>query len=1344
MTPKQISLVQNSWQKVLPIAPQAAEIFYDTLFEMDPSLKTLFPNDITEQGKKLMAMLDTAVKLLDKPDKLIPALENLGAKHHHYGAEPEHYDTVGAALLKTLAQGLGDDFTAPIKKAWTVVYQTLATTMIAGANAAAKTQSAKGPNMEQNTVENEQSNKLTAQFQGALDQSATAFMMIDRDFNVTYANQATLSLLKKHEATFAENWPGFKADKDTILSANIDSFHTNPSHQRELLSDPNNLPYKTDITIKHLTFELNVSAIFNENDEYIGNALEWQDVTVARAQENKAAQLQGAIDQSGTANIMIDRDFNITYANAATLALLKEHEAIFAENWPGFVADPEVIIGTNIDSFHKVPSHQRKLLDDPNNLPFKTDIQIKHLSFELIVTAIMDASGEYIGNSLEWQDVTAMRAQENKTAQLQGAIDQSGTANIMIDRDFNITYANAATLALLKEHEATFAENWPGFVADPEVIIGTNIDSFHKVPSHQRKLLDDPNNLPFKTDIQIKHLSFELNVTAIMDASGEYIGNALEWQDVTAIRAQENKTAQLQGAIDQSGTANIMIDRDFNITYANAATLALLKEHEATFAENWPGFVADPEVIIGTNIDSFHKVPSHQRKLLDDPNNLPFKTDIQIKHLSFELNVTAIMDASGEYIGNALEWQDVTAIRAQENKTAQLQGAIDQSGTANIMIDRDFNITYANAATLALLKEHEATFAENWPGFVADPEVIIGTCIDTFHKNPAHQRKLLDDPNNLPFKTDIQIKHLSFELNVTAIMDASGEYIGNALEWQDVTAARQNSIEVGRLTSTMEGMTTNIMMADTQGNIVYANPSVKTMLRRREATLRTVLPSFSVDTMVGTNFDTFHKNPAHQQNLLGNPNNLPYTTEISVAGLTFQLIAMALLDSEGNHVGTGVQWVDLTEEKDAQGQIDRLISDAIAGKLDSRIDVEEYQGFMKELGTNINSLMDSIVEPINDAINIATALADGDLTQTMRNDYGGEFLALANAMNGSIENISNMVDEIRNASTNVFDSAREIAAGNNELSHRTESQASSLEETASAMEELTSTVQQNAENSSEASKLSKSVMEKASNGGTVVRSAIVAMSDINKSSKKIADIISVIDEIAFQTNLLALNAAVEAARAGEQGRGFAVVAAEVRNLAQRSAGAAKEIKGLINDSVEAVGQGTKLVDETGQTFSELVTAIEEVSRMISDIDNAGKEQSAGISEVSAAVSQMDEMTQQNAALVEEAAASSKSMEEQAQLLLDQVAFFDNGETVQQPVEVQRQQRSAQPRQPRQARQADPAARQSNFSPASAPAPTDRRPASAPAPTDRRPASTPAPTRRAKRPSTPVDKEWEEF
>ncbi len=294
---------------------------------------------------------------------------------------------------------------------------------------------------------------------------------------------------------------------------------------------------------------------------------------------------------------------------------------------------------------------------------------------------------------------------------------------------------------------------------------------------------------------------------------------------------------------------------------------------------------------------------------------------------------------------------------------------------------------------------------------------------------------------------------------------------------------------------------------------------------------------------------------------------------------------------------------------------------------------------------------------INQIKNALVKVSKGDLTAIITDELEGDFSILKSALNDLISNLVNIFSDINESSTFVFTDAKEIAAGTNDLSNRTESQASSLEETASAMEELASTVQQNAENTTQASKIADGVMTKASDGGGVINEAVTAMSNIDKSSKKIADIIGVIDEIAFQTNLLALNAAVEAARAGEQGRGFAVVAAEVRNLAQRSAGAAKEIKGLINDSVDAVHKGSQLVDASGKTFAELVSAIQQVVNMISDINNAGTEQSAGIHEVSQAVAQMDEMTQQNAALVEEASASTRSLEEQAQILLEKISYF---------------------------------------------------------------------------------------
>lgn len=348
---------------------------------------------------------------------------------------------------------------------------------------------------------------------------------------------------------------------------------------------------------------------------------------------------------------------------------------------------------------------------------------------------------------------------------------------------------------------------------------------------------------------------------------------------------------------------------------------------------------------------------------------------------------------------------------------------------------------------------------------------------------------------------------------------------------------------------------------------------------------------------------------------------------------------------------------DITAQMNTLAQIDELIRSAVEGQLQNRIDTAGLTGFIASLGDGINQLMDTVVKPIASAVEVTQSLAEGDLRKTMDDDYGGEFMALANAVNSSMGNLGNMVEQIRNASSNVFSAVKEISEGNADLTIRTESQASSLEETASALSELTITVKQNANNATEATNLVNSVMDQASNGGKVVSNAVTAMEAINKSSKDIADIIGVIDEIAFQTNLLALNAAVEAARAGEQGRGFAVVASEVRNLAQRSATAAKEIKGLINESVDTVGEGRKLVSETGETFEELVQSVSNVVQMISEIDNASNEQATGLGQINQAVTDMDEIVQQNAALVEEVTASSKMLEGEAQELIDQVDSF---------------------------------------------------------------------------------------
>ena len=288
---------------------------------------------------------------------------------------------------------------------------------------------------------------------------------------------------------------------------------------------------------------------------------------------------------------------------------------------------------------------------------------------------------------------------------------------------------------------------------------------------------------------------------------------------------------------------------------------------------------------------------------------------------------------------------------------------------------------------------------------------------------------------------------------------------------------------------------------------------------------------------------------------------------------------------------------------------------------------------------------------------VAQKASQGDLTQRVNVTTKDELGAMGNALNDMLGKVSEVLGEVHQAAEQVSSASTQISAGNEDLSQRTSEQASSLEETSASMEEMTGTVKQNADNSKQANQLAITAREVAEKGGAVTMKAVDAMEEINKSSKKIADIINVIDEIAFQTNLLALNAAVEAARAGEQGRGFAVVASEVRNLAQRSATAAKEIKGLINESVQKVGDGSKLVNDSGQTLEEIVGSVKRVTDIIAEISAASQEQTTGIEQVNKAIMQMDQTTQQNAALVEQITASSQGMKGQASTLLDQVAFF---------------------------------------------------------------------------------------
>ncbi len=481
---------------------------------------------------------------------------------------------------------------------------------------------------------------------------------------------------------------------------------------------------------------------------------------------------------------------------------------------------------------------------------------------------------------------------------------------------------------------------------------------------------------------------------------------------------------------------------------------------------------------------------------------------------------------------------------------------------------------------------------------------------------------------------------------------------------------RKLAAESSRIKQALDNSSTNVMVADVDNNIIYINDALIAMFSEIEDEIRQDLPCFNVEELIGSNIDKFHKNPAHQVNIL-NKLGTTHEAEFVVGGNTMSFAANPIIDDNGQRLGTVVEWANRTAEVAIQKDIGLLIDAAQNGDLSQRLDENGKQGFFLILSKGMNQLLETTSEVFEQLAQVMGGLSEGDLKQKMSGDHSGTFENVQNNVNITIESLREIVASIRSSTDLIATGSDEIATGNNSLSSRTEQQAASLEKTASAMEELTSTVRQNADNAQQANQLADNARQTAQSGGEVVGNAVTAMQEINQASNRIAEIIGVIDDIAFQTNLLALNASVEAARAGDQGRGFAVVATEVRNLAQRSATAAKEIKDLIQDSVEKVNVGANLVNESGESLENIVTSVIKVGDIVAEIATASQEQASGIDQVNHTISNLDELTQQNAALAEETSAASVSMDQRAREMASLVDFFkvDNQAPIMKVVET---------------------------------------------------------------------------
>nr|WP_310737524.1 methyl-accepting chemotaxis protein [Inhella gelatinilytica] len=545
-----------------------------------------------------------------------------------------------------------------------------------------------------------------------------------------------------------------------------------------------------------------------------------------------------------------------------------------------------------------------------------------------------------------------------------------------------------------------------------------------------------------------------------------------------------------------------------------------------------------------------------------------------------------------------------TKKRAEDSE--RIRQALDVAATNMMVADPSYNIIYGNASLKAMLNVAEADIRKDLPQFSAAG--VIGANIDQFHKNPAHQRGLLDRLSGA-HKTRLHIGGRRFDLIVNPVIK-DGKRLGTVVEWKDMTAElaaleREQALaaENARVRQALDTCSTNVMIADANGNIVYNNASVAQMMLRNEGELRKVLPQFDARRIVGSNFDQFHRNPAHQRNLLGQLKG-EYKTQINVGSLTFRLTASPIVDAQGQRLGTVVEWMDRTEEVAAEREIATLVEGASGGDYAQRINVDGKNPFFQMLG---------------------------------------------NGFNGLLQSMSTTLLEVRTAATQLSSASEQVSQTSQSLSHSASQQAASVEETTASLHEMGASIHQNAENARVTDRMATDASRQAQDGGTAVRTTVDAM-------KSIATKIGIIDDIAYQTNLLALNAAIEAARAGEHGKGFAVVAAEVRKLAERSQVAAQEIGSLAGESV-------KVAETAGRLLTEMVPATQRTSELVQEIAAASGEQNQAVEQINATMNHISGITQQTASASEELSATAEELSAQAMQLQELIASFRlQGET----------------------------------------------------------------------------------
>jgi methyl-accepting chemotaxis protein len=794
-----------------------------------------------------------------------------------------------------------------------------------------------------------------------------------------------------------------------------------------------------------------------------------------------------------------------------------------------------------------------------------------------------DHIDEIIGTvgTLKSEIVTMAESAPTLTNGLLGSTDSfrasldSLQANVLVaDTDLVLVYANNKSVETLTAIESEIKDNFGVGLDD---IVGGSIHRFHSDPKSVEKILRNPRSLPHQATFSFGGVTLDANINGIFANDGTITGYIVNWEDATERAKQQKELSRVQSLVENSPTAVVMADTDLNIIFANPSSVKTL-----TALEQYLPVSVDQ--VLGSNIDIFHKDPSFQRKILSDPENLPHSAIIEIGPEKADLLVSAIHGDDGSYMGPMLTWEVVTQKFKLEQEQARIQSMVENAPTNVVMADTDLNIIYANPATVETLKGLEQ--------YLPVPvDQVIGSNVDIFHKNPAYQRNILTNPANLPHKAVIEIGPEKADLLVSAIHDNNGEYMGPMLTWEVVTEKLKLEQEAARIQSMVENSPTNVVMADTDLNIIYANPATISTLK----TLEQYLP-VPVDQVVGASVDIFHKNPAHQRSILSNPANLPHKAVIEIGPEVADLLVSAILDNDGTYLGPMLTWEVITEKV------------ALEQRTKEAQERETQQA--EELRSKVDSILEVVVSAgkgdLTQSITVAGEDAVGKMGEGL-SEFFTDLRTSLGAIGQTATSVSSSSGDLTNVSQQMSSNAEETSVQANVVSAAAIEVSKNIETVATGTEEMSASIQEISKNANDASRVAQEAVQ-------VAETTTKSISELGVSSAEIGKVIKVITSIAEQTNLLALNATIEAARAGEAGRGFAVVANEVKELAKETATATEDIR----DKVEAIQSDTR----------EAVVAIEKIGEIIAQVNefqttiaSAVEEQTATTNEIGMNVSQ---------------------------------------------------------------------------------------------------------------------------